>query len=166
MIIKIANLSDGEHGFSFDEDVKNIGIEEPFFGNCKVDVKLGKSNSQIVLNAALILSALYQCDRCGKEFETEVKTNYQMVYLFGDEPEENDDINLTYIPPEADKIKLDDDVRDFALLSVPMKKLCNDDCKGLCLKCGKDLNEGSCGCKTEDVDLRWKPLIELKNKLN
>jgi uncharacterized protein len=89
-----------------------------------------------------------------------------MVYLFGNEPEDNDDINLTYLPPEADKIKLDDDVRDFALLSIPMKKLCKEDCKGLCVKCGKDLNEGPCGCKTEDVDPRWQPLTELKNKLN
>jgi uncharacterized metal-binding protein YceD (DUF177 family) len=121
MIIKIANLSDGDHGFSFDEDVKNIGIDEPFFGNCKVNVKLGKSNSQIVLDADLALTAQYECDRCGKEFASEVKTSYQMVYLFGDEPEDNDDINLTYLPPEADKIKLDDDVRDFALLRALCK---------------------------------------------
>ena len=166
MIIKIANLSDGEHRFSFDEKVKNVGIEEPFFGNCKVEAKLAKFNNQLVLNADIVLSSKFECDRCGEDFDNEIKTQYQMVYLFGDEPEDNDDINLTYLPADADKIDLDVDVRDFALLSVPMKKLCKEDCKGLCANCGKDLNEGNCNCKAEDIDPRWKPLMELKNKLN
>lgn len=166
MIIKIANLSDGEHEFSFDESVNDIGIDEPFFGNCRVEAKLAKSNNQLVLYSELMLQARYECDRCGREFEREVKTDYRMVYMFGEEPEDNDDINLTFLPPDADKIELDVDVRDFALLSVPMKKLCKEDCKGLCIKCGKDLNEGNCGCKTDDSDPRWKPLMELKNKLN
>jgi DUF177 domain-containing protein len=166
MIIKIANLSEGVHTLSFDEKISEIGISEPFFGNCKVDVKLSKSRSQIVLDAALSLGANYQCDRCGQDYKASVQNSYKMVYLFGQEPEENDEFNLIYLPIDADKINIVSDVRDYALLAVPMKKLCKEDCKGLCPKCGKDLNEGECNCVKEEMDPRWEPLAKLRNKLN
>jgi uncharacterized protein len=47
-----------------------------------------------------------------------------------------------------------------------MKKLCREDCKGLCNVCGKDLNDGDCNCDRSNADIRWLPLKELKNKLN
>ena len=166
MIIKIANLSEGVHNLSFDEDVSEIGVSEPFYGTCKVDVKLSKSHSQIVLDAELNLDANYQCDRCGRIYKAKVKSSYQMVYLFGKEPEGDDEFNLTYLPVDADKINIVNEVRDYALLAIPMKKLCKDDCKGLCPKCGKDLNEGDCHCTKDELDPRWAPLEKLKNKLN
>lgn len=166
MIIKISNLSEGDHNLSFDEDISEIGIGEPFYGNCKVEVKLSKSHSQIVLDADLTLNAIYQCDRCGCDLKSTVQTEYQMVYLFGDEPESNDNINLTYLPVDADKIDIANDVRDYALLAIPMKKLCKEDCKGLCAMCGKDLNYGECGCTKDESDPRWQPLEKLRNKLN
>jgi len=67
---------------------------------------------------------------------------------------------------DADNIDVTNDVREFALLSVPMKNLCKDDCKGLCSKCGTDLNISKCTCSKEEIDPRWKPLMELKDKLN
>ena len=88
MIIKIANLSEGAHTLSFDEKISEIGIGDPFYGNCKVDVKLSKSHSQIILDAELNLEANYQCDRCGCDYKSKVYTKYRMVYLFGDELEE------------------------------------------------------------------------------
>jgi uncharacterized protein len=89
-----------------------------------------------------------------------------MVYLIGMQPQDSQSINIAYLHADADKIILDDDVRDYALLAVPMKRLCNDYCKGLCIKCGKNLNEGDCGCDHDNIDDRWLPLLELKNKLN
>ena len=166
MIIKIANLSEGVHTLSFDEKISEVGVGEPFFGNCKVDVKLSKSHSQIVLDAKLFLDANYQCDRCGRYYKAKVQNSYQMVYLFGDEPEENNNINLTYLPVYADKIEIVNDVRDYALLAIPMKKLCKEDCKGLCPRCGKDLNEDKCKCAEKEIDPRWEPLEKLRNKLN
>ena len=47
-----------------------------------------------------------------------------------------------------------------------MKNLCKEDCKGLCQKCGTDLNKEKCSCKAEEIDPRWKPLVNLKDKLN
>jgi uncharacterized protein len=43
-----------------------------------------------------------------------------------------------------------------------MKALCDDDCAGLCSKCGQNLNKGKCECPAEDTDPRWAKLTELK----
>lgn len=47
------------------------------------------------------------------------------------------------------------------LFSLPMKVSCKEDCKGLCPKCGKDLNKGDCGCDTTYVDPRFESLRSL-----
>jgi len=47
-----------------------------------------------------------------------------------------------------------------------MKRLCNEDCKGLCYKCGIDLNKNTCDCKENQTNDRWDKLLELKNKIN
>ena len=166
MKIKISNLKDGIHNFSFEEPIGNIGLEKPFIGNIVVDIELNKLHNQLVMDSKLTMKMNFDCDRCNKEFESTVISNYKMVYLIGMEPEESESINLTYLAAEADKIVLDNDVRDFAVLAIPMKKLCKENCKGLCPKCGKNMNEGDCGCNQEKIDDRWLPLMELKNKLN
>jgi len=166
MKIKISNLSGRVHNFNFDETVKNIGLNEPFFGNILVEAELNKAHGQLVLSANITVKANFDCDRCTINFDSTLTNSYKIVYMIGMEPEESDSINIVYLPPDADKIILDEDVRDYALLAIPMKKLCNEDCKGLCIKCGKNLNDGECGCDHENIDARWLPLIELKNKLN
>lgn len=166
MIIKISNLSEGLHGFEFTEKASELDLGEPFFGNIEVKADLNKMHSQIILQAEIAAQVKFSCDRCTKNFEKTLSSAYKMVYLFGSGWEENNDVNITFLSPEADKIILDNDVRDYALLSVPMKKLCKEDCKGLCSGCGKDLNEEKCNCPKDATDERWLPLMELKNKIN
>ena len=166
MKIKISNLSEGVHNFNFDEAAKDLELNEPFFGNIIVEAELNKAHGQLVLTADLTAKVNYDCDRCNANFNSTLTNSYKMVYLIGMKPEESESVNITYLPPDADKITLNDDVRDYALLAVPMKKLCREDCKGLCTKCGKNLNEGDCGCNHESIDDRWLPLMELKNKIN
>lgn len=164
--IKIAGLKDGEHNYSFDEPVENGGLSEPFIDNFKLDVKLSKLNHQMVTDNKLRLKAKFECDRCSSEYETELTIEYKMVYLFTKEVEETEDLNTVYMNPEADKIDLTPEIIDYSIISVPMKKLCKEDCKGLCAGCGKDLNVEECACTEQEIDSRWKPLQELKNKLN
>jgi uncharacterized protein len=57
-------------------------------------------------------------------------------------------------------------VREELILDMPIKLLCREDCKGLCSKCGADLNEGACGCPGAPVDRRWGPLRNLLNGEN
>jgi uncharacterized protein len=49
-------------------------------------------------------------------------------------------------------------LRDVAMLSRPQRIVCDEECNGFCVQCGKNLNKQSCDCKTEDVDPRWDAL--------
>jgi uncharacterized protein len=55
---------------------------------------------------------------------------------------------------------LDEIVTEDVFLNLPAKFLCSDDCKGMCFKCGKDLNSGSCSCE-KDIDPRLEALKQL-----
>ena len=69
--------------------------------------------------------------------------------------------------PEAfelngDQLDLRDAVRELVLLDAPSTPLCRPDCAGLCLTCGANLNEGTCGCTAAPADPRWSALDGLK----
>ena len=48
-------------------------------------------------------------------------------------------------------------------MDLPTKHLCSEDCKGMCEKCGKNLNEGDCSCENIDIDPRWSTLLDIMN---
>lgn len=162
MKIKISNLSPGIHELSYDGEVKEIGLGEPFGGFYLLNIKIDKASHQVVLYADIELTAHFCCDRCAAEFDSKIKTGYEMVYIFESPPDYYDDTTVQYIPLETDKIDISKEIYDYTYLSIPMRILCKEDCKGLCLKCGTDLNENSCSCENEEVDPRWLPLMKLK----
>ena len=163
MIIKFTNYADGVHYFNFNERASNLGLEEPFYNGVDLDVKMDKSHSQIVIAADLTLNAKFFCDRCTDEFNTKLKNHYMITYLFGKTPADQDVDNLYYLSPENDKIDLKPDVIDYAVLSIPMKKLCQEECKGLCSKCGANLNRETCRCSEEEkINPIWSGLLKMK----
>src|SRR6201995_1733618 len=60
---------------------------------------------------------------------------------------------------------LEDVVREQVLLSLPSRTLCTADCKGLCPRCGQNLNQAKCSCEEAPADSRWNALAGLANKL-
>lgn len=161
MKIKIAGLENGKHLFEFSGEIDKNELTEPLLGKFNTQVVLNKFDDQIILEASTIAAANFNCDRCGAEYNQDVESKYKMIYLLRGDTEE-EEINIKYLSPDADKIDIESDVRDYLILSIPMKNLCKEDCKGLCFKCGKDLNEGECSCSDDEIDDRWKALSDLK----
>jgi uncharacterized protein len=56
-------------------------------------------------------------------------------------------------------------LRDAVTLALPLRPLCREDCKGLCARCGNDLNAGPCDCGGDDIDPRWEALAALRERL-
>lgn len=67
---------------------------------------------------------------------------------------------------QGSEIDLEPMLRDALLLALPLNPVCSEDCKGLCATCGKNLNEGACGCVHDDIDPRWAGLSALRERLN
>ena len=62
-------------------------------------------------------------------------------------------------------LEIDTPLYEELEMEFPSRFLCKDDCKGLCDRCGKNLNEGECDCKTKEIDPRFAPLADLLAKL-
>lgn len=101
------------------------------------------------------------CDRCATEFDRDVDIPIDAVLATELANEENEDEWVFTL--EGDSADLDDIVRTIFVLNMDSKLLCSDDCQGLCCKCGKNLNEGPCGCRKE-IDPRLAALKQLLNK--
>ena len=65
---------------------------------------------------------------------------------------------------ESDEIDLDEIFFQELLLNMKSTVLCSEDCKGLCPVCGKNLNDGDCGCTRKEIDPRLSKLAELLKK--
>ena len=101
------------------------------------------------------------CDRCASEFSRDEDIPIDVVLVTELANEENEDEWV--FPLEGDSADLDDIVRTVFVLELDSKLLCKEDCKGLCCRCGKDLNQGPCSCQKE-LDPRFAALKQLLEK--
>ncbi len=101
------------------------------------------------------------CDRCAGDFDREVNFPIDVVLVTELSNEENEDEWV--FPLEADTADLDDIVRTVFVLNLDSKLLCKEDCRGLCHRCGKNLNDGPCSCQKE-LDPRFAALKQLLEK--
>jgi uncharacterized protein len=63
---------------------------------------------------------------------------------------------------EGDGLELNDVLREFVLLALPMQKLCDENCKGICPVCGQNRNQNECRCQSNAGDDRWAALKEIR----
>ena len=101
------------------------------------------------------------CDRCASDFDRDMELPIDAVLVTELANEENEDEWV--FPLEGDSADLEDIVRTIFVLNLDSKLLCKDDCKGLCCRCGKNLNDGPCNCQKE-LDPRFAALKQLLEK--
>ena len=112
---------------------------------------------ELTLSARSTLDAV--CDRCGKAFAQEKDVPFACMLAEELQNEENDEIVLL----EDGMVDVGDLARTAFILDMDTKTLCSEDCKGLCPRCGADLNLGPCSCKKE-TDPRMAVLAKLLEK--
>ena len=112
---------------------------------------------ELSLNARSTLDAV--CDRCGKAFAQEKDVPFACMLAEELQNGENDEIVLL----EDGMVDVGELARTAFILDMDTKTLCSEDCKGLCPRCGADLNLGPCSCKKE-TDPRLAVLAKLLEK--
>ncbi len=165
MKIQIGGMSEGVYDYEFVEDPAELDLAENFIQPAVVKAKLEKTPNQLYLTVNVRTEGRFQCDRCLKDVHRSLSSHYHMYYLYETEEERGlDPMEVQIIPVGLSVIDIGDDVRQTILLSVPLKILCKEDCKGLCPYCGKDQNIEQCSCQDSIVDPRWEKLQGLKRK--
>ena len=149
--------------FSTSMDLSDLqyGISKPVTEPVKAEGTVRNTAGVLVMTGSISTVIHGICDRCADEFSREVVFPINVVLVQELTNEENEDEWV--FPLEADAADLDDIVRTVFVLNLDSKLLCKEDCKGLCCRCGKNLNHGPCGCQKE-LDPRFAALKQLLEK--
>ena len=110
------------------------------------------------LEGVLTAEMTCTCDRCGADFDSVKETELNAV-IVEEESEEYPELFVL----DGNEIDLDEILSTCFILDMETKFLCREDCKGLCSTCGKNLNEGPCGCGKQK-DPRFAVLEQLLDK--
>ena len=146
----VVDLSDLQYGTCFP-------VTEPVKAEGTV-----RNTAGVLVMKGLITTCIHgTCDRCAADFDREMEIPIDAVLVTELANEENEDEWV--FPLEGDSADLEDIVRTTFVLNMDSKLLCSDDCKGLCCRCGKNLNDGPCDCQKE-IDPRLAALKQLLNK--
>ena len=157
----IIHVPDAKKSFQLQVDLSDLD----FYGRAPITRPVQAEGSVANHAGALVLEGTARsvldlaCDRCGKEFSREKVVALDSLVAQELEDDDNDEIILL----EGSVLDLDEVVTTAFVLAMDTKNLCSDDCKGLCAKCGADLNVEPCRCKPE-VDPRLAALAQLLDK--
>lgn len=122
----------------------------------------GKAHVRGRINADLLLS----CMRCLEPIEKHVDVVFDDIFVDASEEPKADEIEVGIDQLDESlvmdgKIDIAEVVREQLLLTLPYQVFCREDCKGLCPKCGENLNLIDCKCADNEIDPRWAALKNL-----
>lgn len=171
MRIELASLEAGraEFAHSYAEGELVLGddrlrlLESP-----AISGKLRREDRRVHVQGRVVARVQVECDRCLKPIDMPINSSFKLEYVTQADYQAQQaveltegDLDLTVFDGEV--IDIDELVKEEILLAVPDHTLCQDDCKGICPRCGVDRNSGNCGCETAEIDPRWAGLKELVN---
>ena len=149
--------------FSTSVDLSDLcyGVSYPVSEPVEAEGMVRNTAGVLVMTGSIRTTIHGICDRCATEFDQDIDFPIDVVLVTELANEENEDEWV--FPLEGDSADLDDIVRTVFVLNLDSKLLCKEDCKGLCHRCGKNLNDGPCSCQKE-LDPRFAALKQLLEK--
>jgi uncharacterized protein len=170
--MKLAVIKIPETGLALDETmaIEADGSSHPARVHLRADVM--KVHKDVFIRGTIDESLTLTCARCLKDFTMEDTIGLDIALRPADPAEEmgageSGELDAPGMNTDfyaEDEIDITEIVREQVVLSIPMKPLCSETCRGLCPTCGTNLNESTCSCPRESVDPRLKVLEKLLKK--
>ncbi len=156
--IRISGLSDGLHHFDLLSEPQRLNLPAEFDTDFTIHVDLDKTHSQLMLRIDIRSSATFLCDRCLAPVHIPIEQRFSLFYsrdISSARQFDEDDVRV--IDPNEPVIDIAEDVRDFALIGIPMRRTCGEDSDGrsLCVP-AITVDEES----EMRIDTRWEKLRE------
>jgi len=144
------------------ETIESDIISSPITARLKIE----RIGPEVIVRGDLTATATLQCSRCLKNYYRIISVPVDVVYhpveeLKGEDTHEIkiEELDLDFYSGE--ELDLIDLLKEQIVLNMPMKPLCTDSCKGICPKCGTDLNVDKCKCNIQNIHLRFESLKKL-----
>ena len=120
----------------------------------KIKGLIYQKNGMPFIEYEIIAEFTAECARCNKEAPHIIKVSGEKYIADKSDEKSPDSFESEsddyYVTETAGVINISDFIREFLGLEVPLRYLCDEECKGLCPNCGKDLNDGECSCPKKE----------------
>lgn len=161
--LNITELTAGVEHLTLTVNLSDLELESTpeFQEPLRLELKISKMGGKIFLNAHVEAKIDLACDRCLKEYSDTITQDVRLVIASAADFEATDDENLLLLEKGEQTVNIAPLMREIVLLELPVKRLCAENCQGLCPNCGADLNVETCNCNVETSDPRWEALRSL-----
>lgn len=158
MKIKIDDITDNGLTVTLAEDGAKIshlaegGLDYTILSPVTGQLDFVKNDGNVFVNGNISARLRFACSRCLKEIDLPVDTDVTLYYERGRDEDRDKEIKPSEVDVNrfpGEEFDTDEIILAQVALDAPIQPLCDPECKGLCLKCGADLNEGECGCTRE-----------------
>lgn len=147
--------------FPFDTQIDGVVFTKPVH----VTGEIVDTGGYIRLTAQACVEYDAECARCLGKVHRDFTLMFERTVVNGGSLENTaEDDTDDYIEIENGGIEIETVIAEELIMEFPTREFCRDDCKGLCSKCGKDLNVGECGCPKKEIDPRLAILQKLLEK--
>lgn len=137
-----------------------------FLSPVHASIRIDKRETEVIVRGVIKGEVEQQCSRCVKNFSMSITAPIDVIYHPAEDIQREEHHEL--LTDELDTgfykngiLDTDDLIREQFLLNMPMKPLCSPDCKGICPKCGADMNIAACNCMVSEIDSRLEVLKQL-----
>lgn len=173
MRIEVENLTEKAEPFSHAYAPGDLELDDEgarLVAPAEVSGSASRKGEEVRLRGSIKTEVELLCDRCLAPSRAPLEVDFDTRFIpqasaagAGDNVELlAEDMGLAAYEGEA--VDMDEVVREQILLALPSRRLCREDCAGLCQKCGADLNAGRCSCEQGESDPRWAALAGWKDK--
>jgi uncharacterized protein len=138
------------------------GSELRLTGPVAVRLEARKVGTDVLVRGRLAGEVEFECRRCLTRVHYAVDEPVSFLYRSGVDAAEAEREEVYPLPERGRALDLGQAVREHFMLAVPEYVVCREACRGLCPRCGANLNVESCTCGPAETDERWAPLRGLK----
>ena len=121
--------------------------------SCSVVGRISADSDILILTAEIKVDLEMICSRCLDTFIYPIDIDIEERFTTNSKSEDEEAIVVL-----DDVLNITEVVETSIISTLPIKRVCKDDCKGLCQECGCNLNFNTCSCNKEDVDIRFEAL--------
>ena len=123
----------------------------------QLELRLESIHEGILATGEVVTTATALCSRCLEPLELKVEVDFQELFAYSLEQE--DDFLI-----QDEKINLEQAITDVVVLSLPFKPVCSEDCLGLCSECGLNLSQDPNHVHEASIDSRWSELESFRKE--
>jgi len=172
MVVDVTKIEDAVMPFSFRAEADELDLNTPNYrliGPVSAAGKIERHIASVQVMGNVSGQVEIDCTRCLQPVEQPLSIDFDVEYLTegglgGDGEHEVHTSDLETDELQGPTLDLKHLAREQILLDIPDQFFCHENCKGLCEKCGENLNLIDCNCGQDEMDPRWAALKDLKKE--